>query len=107
MFCQAAGWKPATDNQIVFNVGVYYLLRGLCKIGTPQGFEKEALTEIDRTGPAGELAHLGEDRGAESAQVRRQPHAAGLGRGHASTVRVTTRTCSATGGADRSADRPS
>jgi hypothetical protein len=47
MFGQAAGWKPATDNQIVFNVGVYYLLRGLCKRRTPQGFEKETLTEIE------------------------------------------------------------
>ena len=44
MFGQAADWKPATDNQIMFNMGVYYLLRGLCKRDTPQGFEKEAKT---------------------------------------------------------------
>jgi hypothetical protein len=32
IFRQAADWKPATDNQSMFNAGVYYLLRGFVKV---------------------------------------------------------------------------
>jgi hypothetical protein len=38
---QAADWKPATGNQIMLYVGVYYLLLGLCRRGIPLDLEKK------------------------------------------------------------------